>query len=384
MDLNRFRAEFPIAKDYIALTHCAVSPLNQRAADAVSDHVRDAATLPFDAVRDKVMGTLAELKERAARLINAASPDEIVIMPNTAQGINAAALSLPLRAGDNVLVLDGAYPANLYPWMNLAHRGVLTKLVPQREGGLDLNVLEARIDGRTRVIALDAVMFATGYRNDLEAVGRICRERGIFFVADGIQALGALPIDVQACNIDILATGSQKWLLGAPGSGFMYCRAALLPELVPGAYVGTSSMVDPFNFLDYNFTLQPNAERFSLGTPNIIGAAALNASLALLEEAGKEAVAEQVLRLAGMLISELGERGYGFAASTAPEHRSGIVIATMPQAEANVALERLAQEKIMASVRGNGVRFAPHFYNTEDEIMRVCEALGDWAPQAAA
>jgi selenocysteine lyase/cysteine desulfurase len=377
MDVTRFRDEFPIAKEYIALTHCAVSPLNRRAADAVADHAREAAAQPFDRIRDKVMGTMTELKARAARLINAASPDEIAVIPNTAYGINTAALSLPLRAGDNVLVLDGAYPANLYPWMNLAHRGVLTKVVPQREGGLDLNVLQSRIDGRTRVIALDAVMFATGFRNDLEAVGRICRERGIFFVVDGIQALGALPIDVQACNIDILAAGSQKWLLGAPGSGFMYCRAALLPELVPGAYVGTSSMVDPFNFLDYNYTLQPNAERFSLGTPNILGAFALNASLALLEEAGREAVAERVLRLAGALISELGERGYGFAASTAPEHRSGIVIATMPQAEALAACERLAGERIMATVRGDGLRFAPHFYNTEDELMRVCEVLGD-------
>jgi cysteine desulfurase/selenocysteine lyase len=335
--------------------------------------------MPFDLVRDKTLGVQADLKVRAARLINASSPDEIVLMPNTAHGINTAALSLPLRAGDNVLVLDGAYPANLYPWMNLAHRGVLTKVVPQREGGLDLNVLQSRIDGRTRAIALDAVMFATGFRNDLEAVGRICRERGIFFVVDGIQALGALPIDVRACNIDIMATGSQKWLLGAPGSGFLYCRAALLPELVPGAYVGTSSMVDPLNYLDYNFTLQPNAERFSLGTPNILGAIALNASLTLLEEAGREAVAERVLRLADVLISELGERGYGFAASTAPEHRSGIVIATMPQADALAACVRLAGEKIMLTVRGDGVRLAPHFYNTEDELMRVCEVLGDRA-----
>jgi cysteine desulfurase/selenocysteine lyase len=379
MDLTRFRREFPITQEYIALTHCAVSPLNRRAAGAVREHLRDVETMPFDLVRDKTLGVQADLKVRAARLINASSPDEIVLMPNTAQGINTAALSLPLRAGDNVLVLDGAYPANLYPWMNLAHRGVLTKVVPQREGGLDLNVLQSRIDGRTRAIALDAVMFATGFRNDLEAVGRICRERGIFFVVDGIQALGALPIDVRACNIDIMATGSQKWLLGAPGSGFLYCRAALLPELVPGAYVGTSSMVDPLNYLDYNYTLQPNAERFSLGTPNILGAIALNASLTLLEEAGREAVAERVLRLADVLISELGERGYGFAASTAPEHRSGIVIATMPQADALAACARLASEKIIASVRGDGVRFAPHFYNTEDELMRVCEVLGDRA-----
>ena len=111
---------------------------------------------------------------------------------------------------------------------------MLTKIVPQQDGGLSLDRLMQRIDKRTRVIALSAVMFATGFRNDLQAVGQICRERGIYFVVDGIQALGALPIDVQACNIDVLATGSQKWLMAAPGSGFLYMRQELIDDLQPG------------------------------------------------------------------------------------------------------------------------------------------------------
>src|SRR5207247_1905643 len=159
---------------------------------------------------------------------------------NTAMGINIAALSLPLRPGDNVLVLDGDYPANIYPWMNLAHRGVLTKVVPSHDGGLDLDLLVSRMDSRTRAVAMSTVVFATGFRNDLLALGKLCKERGIFFVVDGIQSLGALPFDVRAANVDFLACGSQKWLLGPPGGGFLYVRRELLDELAPGAYVGTS------------------------------------------------------------------------------------------------------------------------------------------------
>lgn len=377
MDLNDYRAEFPITENYAFLSHAASSPLNRRAAAAVSEYLERAQALPGERVRPTLLDNINQLRSRAAALINAASPDEIALIPNTAAGINTAALSLPLRAGDNVLVLDGDYPANIYPWMNLAHKGVLTKVVPQRAGGLDLDVLAQRIDRRTRVIALSAVMFATGFRNDLEAVGKLCSERGIYFVVDGIQALGALPIDVQACKIDFLVAGSQKWLLSAHGSGFLYCRSAILDQLEPGAYVGTASVVDPENYLDYNFTLQPSAQRFELGSINFLGALALNASLGLLAEVGSERIHEKVLQLSDALINDLSERGYTMAADTALAHRSGIVVAEMSQDQAQAGYQRLREANIVATVRGRGLRLAPHFYNTVEEVLRVGEVLGD-------
>lgn len=377
MDLNDYRELFPITKEYVFLSHAAISPLSTRITDVLNEHMQDVQTQPFDRIRERVFGVTVATRQRAADLINARSINEIALLPNTATGINIAALSLPLRSGDNVLVLDGDYPANIYPWMNLYHKGVLTKIVPQHNGGLDIDRLVDRIDKRTRVIALSAVMFATGFRNDLQAVGAICRERGIYFVVDGIQALGALPIDVQACNIDFLAAGSQKWLMGAPGSGFLYCRQEIVDDLEPGAYVGTGSMVDAENYLDYNFTLLPDAQRFNLGTPNLLGAAALNASMGLLAEVGKQQLEDKVLQLTDALINDLSERGYRMVASTAPAHRSGIVVAALPSVEATEACARLRDANIVATVRGDGLRFAPHFYNTVDEILKVGEVLGD-------
>lgn len=237
VDLAAYRAGFPITERYAFLSHAAVSPLHQHVQAAVQSYLDHATREPFLAVFPQVMAQFAELKQRLARLINARSPDEIVLMPNTAAGINTAAVSLPLHPGDNVLVLDGDYPANIYPWQQLAYRGVLTKVVPQHQGGLDLDLLVRRIDHRTRVIALSSAMFATGFRNDLATVGQLCRERGIYFVVDAIQTLGAFPLDVQECHIDMLACGSQKWLLSTPGSGFLYVRRELIRDLVPGAYV---------------------------------------------------------------------------------------------------------------------------------------------------
>ena len=375
LDATAYRTLFPITERYIYVDHAGVSPLNSRAAGAIQAFNERAMREPLVERFEEVLGHLLALRTGAAALVNAPSVDDVVLMPNTATGINTAALSLPLRAGDNVLVLDGDYPANIYPWMNLAHRGVLTKVVPQAQGGLDLDVLCSRIDRRTRVIALSSVLFATGFRNDLQAVGQICRERGIYFVVDGIQSIGALPCDVQAANIDFLACGSQKWLLGPIGGGFLYVRREILDELAPGPYVGAGSVVDAVNFLDYNFTLPPTAARFNIGSQNFAGLLGLGASVELILEIGIERIAERVLMLVGLAIDDLQNRGYRLSVGGPEQRRSGIVIVEVDEAAAVSA--RLKEAGIFCIPRGKGIRIAPHFYNTEEEIHRIGEALGD-------
>lgn len=368
-----YRAEFPITERYAFLSHAAVSAPSRRVSHAVHAFLELVQHDHIMHYYREMLPMQDELRERIATLLNARSKDEIAFVQNTAMGISTIAASIPFTAGDNVLVLDGDYPSNIYPWLNQAHRGVLTKFVPQRDGGLDVAVLEQRIDRRTKVIALSTVMFATGFRNDIARVGQLCHERGITFVVDAIQSLGAFPMDVQANHIDFLAAGSQKWLMSLGGCGFLYAKQERLDELVPGAYVGTSSVVDPMNYLDYNFTLQPTAERFHLGTPNWVGMVALNAAIELLQEVGIERIAQQILRLNDALITDLGERGYRLAASTAPEQRSGIVVAEVPDAMRHC--QYLNEAGVIVTPRGKGVRVAPHFYNTLEEVLQVGELL---------
>jgi selenocysteine lyase/cysteine desulfurase len=372
-DLARYRADFPITEQCAFLSHAAISPVHRRAAEAVRQHLERVQNESFTSYGSDMWALLTDLRQRIVTLINASGPDTIALMPNTATGISTVAASLPLQPGDNILVLDGDYPANIYPWLNLTYKGVLTKFVPQHNGGLDIRLLEQRIDRRTRVIALSTVMFATGFRNDIAAVGKLCKERGITFVVDGIQSLGAFPLDVQASHIDFLATGGQKWLLAAPGIGFLYCNPQRMDELVPGAYVGAASVVDPFNYLDYNLTFPPGADRFHVGTPNFMGIAALHASLCLLQEVGIERISEQILSLVDALINDLTTRGYALCASTAPEHRSGIVVAQVPEGEA--VCKRMSEAGVVVTPRGAGVRVAPHFYNTLEEVLRVGQLL---------
>jgi selenocysteine lyase/cysteine desulfurase len=372
-DLARYRAEFPITECCAFLSHSSVSSPSRRVTDAMQQYAERSMREPMLRYGPDMQKLLLDLRQQLARLINARGADEIALMPNTATGINTAALSLPLRAGDNVLVLDGDYPANVYPWWNLAYRGVLTKVVPQHAGGLSLDLLEQRIDRHTRVIALSTAMFATGFRNDIAAVGALCRERGISFVVDAIQTLGAFPIDVQAHHIDVLAAGSQKWLLSTPGGGLLYMRREVLNETQPGAYVGASSVVDMYNFLDYNLTAPTGAERFHVGMPPFAVLAGLHAAVELLHEVGIERISQQILHLVDVLLTDMAERGYQVAASTAPEHRSGIVIVQVP--DAGGLCKQFERDGVILTPRGGGVRVSPHFYNTEAEVLRVGELL---------
>ncbi len=374
LDLSKHRARFPITRQYAYLNHASTSAPGTHVTEAVEQFLKLTSTTPFDSLLDEMDAVTEQLKQRVAALINAARPDEVAPMGGTAAGINTAANSLPLRPGDNVLVIDGDYPAVIYPWMNLASRGILTKLVPTREGGVDLDALVARIDNRTRVVCLSTAMFSTGHHTDIAAVGALCRDRGLYFVVDCIQTLGAFALDVQTCGIDFLACGSHKWLLSTPGSGFLYCRHELLDELQPGAYVGAFSTVDPWNFLDYNLTLLPSSERFTLGTPNTPGIFALNASLGMFAEVGMDCVSARVLQLTDLLIEDLRGRGYGIVSNREPQRRSGIVV--VQTSDAQHAHAQLLAQGIVTSVRGSGLRVSPHYYNTEEEVLRVGEVLG--------
>lgn len=371
--LAAYRALFPITREYAYLNHASIAPLPAPVAQAIARYLEEAQVVPGEQLLPHVLALEAEVKERAARLINAARADEIVQIPGTATGINIAAQGLPLNAGDNVLVLQDDYPAVIYPWLNLAPRGILTKFVPLRDGGLDLEILASRIDPHTRAVCVSTAMFATGFRNDIEQLGRLCRERNVFLIVDAVQTLGCLPVDVQACGIDILAAGSHKWLLGPPGSGIFYCRHDVLDRLELGPYVGALSSVSGVNFLDCNFTLLPDSGRFAISAWPFLSIVAMHASLGLLLDAGIDGIARSVLHLTAAARDDLESRGFRVLSNPAEQHRSGILVVEAPDPDG--AQCRLLDARICVSVRGGGIRLSPHFYNTEEEVCRVGAVL---------
>jgi selenocysteine lyase/cysteine desulfurase len=230
-------------------------------------------------------------------------------------------------------------------------------------------------DSTTRVVAVSLVQFSNGFRVDVAALGEACRARGILLVVDGMQAVGALEIDVHDLPIDAMALQSYKWLLGPHGVGWLYIRRGLLDRIEPLA-VGTRSVTPRASWLDHRFELADNAARFETGVLNLHGIAGAGASLELLHEVGIRAIETRVLSLADRLADSVAARGCVIVGSR--EHsreRSSIVTFRHASMDVQACHKRLADAGVVTSMREGVIRASPHFYNSEDDIDRLLDAL---------
>ena len=355
------------------MNHAGVAPLSRRVQEAMVGFMED-ATLHGAVHADTWAETAEVCRTRAAQLINA-NATEIAFMKNTTQGILIAANGIDWQAGDNVVTTAVEFPANVYPWWSLKERyGVSTRMVPERDGRIYVEDIAAMIDERTRVLTISHVEFASGFRNDIKALGELCREHDIWFVVDAIQGLGVVEVDVKSCNIDILAADGHKWLLAPEGAAIFYCADAKREQLI-NTNIGWSSVVNPRDFLNYDLTQQPNATRFEEGSYNSVGLYGLNAAIELLLNIGIPAIEARVLELTARLIDGLQTKGYRVLTPKTDAERAGIVIFESDRYTPTKIYETLYSENIMTAERGSGVRISPHFYNTASEVERLLEAL---------
>ena len=375
-EVARLRAdEFPWmdSGESIYLNAASTGPLPARSVRAQHEFTLKRAA-PHRLSHDEQFGVLSDSRERIARLVGA-DVGEIALSVNTGAGINLAAWALPLGAGDVVVIPDLEFPANVYPWMAAAEvRGFTLTRVPARDGLLDEDALLAALDDpRVRIMAVSWVGFATGVVADLDRLGAACRARGIRFVVDAIQGLGALTLDLSRTPIDLLACGGQKWLLSPWGTGFTYVRRELAQELAPQpvSWMGVRGSDDFSRLLAYDMTWRDDARRFEQITLPFQDFAGMAASLELLHELGPADVARHVETRVNELLD--GARERGLALVTPRERHAGI--ASVRPADAAAASGRLNAARVAHSVREGTIRLAPHCYTTSDEIRIALRAL---------
>src|SRR5438128_6989247 len=231
MDWTKLREEFPITCRWAFFDHAAVAPISARAQRAMAEWAADMVE-NGDVNVAHWERRVEEVRALAGRLVNA-DPNDIAFIKNTSEGVGIVAEGFPWQPGDNVITAAEEYPSNIYPWMNLAGRGVEVRTLASRDQRLWLDDLRALIDQHTRIVSLSFVEFASGFRNDLDAIGALCRERGVYFFLDAIQGLGVLPLDVQKTPVDFLSADGHKWLLGPEGAGVFYIRRDLVDLLRP-------------------------------------------------------------------------------------------------------------------------------------------------------
>lgn len=366
------RELFPVAREWAYCDHASVGPLPRPTRDALAQFF-DAqmllgknGVLPLEARRDVV-------RAQVAAAINA-EPGEMAFMRSTSDGALLAATGLDWREGDEIVLADDEFGANAYPWLNLRSRGVRIVLARAPGQRVTPELLDRIATKRTRLVAVSYVGFLDGYRNDVQGIGRWCREHGVLFALDAMQGFGHLPLDVRACNADFAYFGAAKWLLGPQGVSAVYVRREHIERLRP-ALSSWRSVADPMSFLDYDQPLHPDAQRFEGGTGNYPGIVALGVSLGLLTGAGLANIERHVLALTDRLISEAKQAGIGVVSDVRPKARSAIVLLDRGGQSVEELIARFDTACVGVTVRETGVRVSPHGYNTDSDIDRVLEVL---------
>jgi len=361
-------AEFPVARHWAYFDHAAVSPLPKRSGDVLRGWTEAQE-------RDGVVGwpewesKLEQIRSAVARLIDADS-DEIAFVANTTQGIGLVAEGFPWRQGDNVVAAADEFASNIYPWMNLASRGVALRLVESRDSRIWVEDLAQAIDQSTRLLAISHVEFATGFRNDLDAIAELCHARGVALLVDAIQGLGPLQIDVRRTPIDFLAADGHKWLLGPEGAGFLYLRRDWIDRLRPIG-VGWHSVVGSYNSPRNEFHLKPSAERWEGGSFNMPGLQCFGASVSLFHELGPEVVSGRILDRAEAAREAASSAGWTVYGSRHSLDRSAIVVLEKDGVDPGAAARALRRDGVVVSCRRGRLRISPHLYNNDDDFRRL-------------
>lgn len=368
--------EFPITREKIYLAHAAVCPFPTRVADAISAYALGAKSSPQESVN--APGWLTETRQLAARFLGVRM-EEIAFVGPTSNALSYIAAGLSFKRTQNILIYGDDYPSNVYPWVKLADRGVEVRYLNIREVGLvrARDVL-GQVDENTRLVALSSCHFLSGYRLELETVGKFLRSRGILFSVDAMQTLGAFETPLE--YVDFAAADGHKWLLSPCAAGLMYVRKEVQDQLRP-AMQGWHNIRTPNFVTQEQIEFKSDARRYEAGSHNLLGIVGLRAGLELLTEIGLEPIARDLLRKRMWLVPELGARGYTvLQAKAGPLNAGGIITFYKPEKDIAELHAHLERNSIFASLRQDRagqryIRLSPHFYNTDQELKQVLNLL---------
>ncbi len=355
-----------------------MAPLPQRVQNKISTFAQQACQ-QGTVYYQQWMQEIESVRDSFARLINA-KPGEIAFIKNTSEGISIVANGIKWKRGDNVVIPNIEFPANVYPWMNLERLGVEVRFVKAVRGCIPYEQIIAQINHRTRILSISSVEFNSGFRNNLKKLGEFCRKKGVFFCVDGIQSLGIMPMDVEENQIDFLAADGHKWLLSVEGLGGLYISSRVLEHVRP-IMVGWDSVVNSSDYTQYDFTLKPDSRRFEGGSFNTMGIHAFGAALSIFHEIGVQQISDRVLGLGGYVIDQLKARGLKILSSTKDSERSGIICFKI-EGDLERFSRFLENRKVTVSVRKSFVRISPHFYNSLEEVEHFFHYLDEFLKES--
>jgi len=375
LDETARREAFPVSKKKIFFAHAGVTVLPRAVADAVINYTEQSSNEAQEFAA--VLHDVKQARISCAQFIGA-QPDEIALLGPTSLGLSLFANGIPWETGDEVLCYANDYPANVYPWMDLQRKGVIVRyLWPERTGEITPELIADALTPRTRLVALASCSFFTGYRIDVDAIGKLLHEKGVLFSVDAIQTLGAFPLSVE--HVDFLSADAHKWMLGPLAIGIVYVKKRHFDLLRP-TLLGAWNVISPNFITQEEIVFHPTAQRYEPGVLNIAGIYGMKAAIDMAMEIGVDKIAARILELKKQITGALEPMGFEIIPPTGGVNASGITTFRHPKADMAKLFTLLEQNDITASLRYDRagteyIRLSPHFYNTAAEIDRVMEVL---------
>lgn len=369
-DLAAVRARIPLLARLVPLNNCSQAPLTDVTREAAERYLESWNTRGMD--WDGWMDEVEQGRRAFAAFINA-EPDEVAVVSSVSHATSVIATSLAFDSGRNVIVASGAeFPTVGHVWLAQERRGARVRWVPLRDGMVPLDAYDAAIDDRTAVVSSAHAYFQNGALQDVRAIARLARERGALSYVDAYQSLGAIPVDVKALEVDMLASGTLKYLMGTPGIAYLYVRRPIIERLEP-LITGWFGRVNPYGFDATRLDWSPTASRFDCGTPPLFSAYVSRAAIEWLHGFGHAAIYEWTQHLSRRLMDGAAARGLQLhgPGPAAPKTPSTAIVC----ADAHAVEGAMRERGFIVSARGPALRVAPHFYNTEAEIDQALDAL---------
>ncbi|HEY5884837.1 MAG TPA: aminotransferase class V-fold PLP-dependent enzyme [Pyrinomonadaceae bacterium] len=371
---DELRALFPVTARFNYLNHAAVSAPPSPTINAIQLYLADVSENGSINFKDWLA-----TKERTRRLLAGllgARPEQVAFMRNTSDGLSTVANGLKWHPGNNLVTFRNEFPSNIYPWLRLRDAfNVEVRMCEERGGRVDLDELISLIDDQTRVVAISHVQYASGFRADLQRLGRAARARDALLVVDVIQSLGVVPVNVDDDLVDVAAGACHKWLLTPEGVGYLYLSDRARTRIQP-TLVGWVSVPNPDDYNNFEQGWNSGTLAWETGTGATGLIHGLEENLKLLTQVGIGNIKAYLDELTDHLCDRLQDSSYEIVSSRRAEEKSQTVCIRSRSGFTPMHLySHLKKQNIITAPRGDRLRISPHFYNTAGEIDHLIDAL---------
>ena len=367
VDWNKVRDEFPVCKRYVYLNPAGGSPVSMSAATEGKRFYDE--MLEFgDTYWETWLERTEKVRTQLAEFIGAGR-DEIGFTTNTSHGMNLVAQFL--KGKGTVLTMRDEFPSTTFPWLN---QKAEIKFIEPENNAYPIETIKKALTPDVKILVTSYVQYKTGFRQDLEALGNLCRENNLIFVVNATQALGIFPVDVKKCHIDFLMFTGLKWATAGYGIGGLYVNKKWLsPDNFP--FAGWRSVETPGKMDNTALDLKNEASVIESGCPHFPNIFALGGALSMFNRIGAENVMNRVLYLNHLIEGKIRNLGIDVIVQPEDKNRSGILIAKIP--EPKFVVDELLKKNIIVSARGEGVRISASIFNNEDDIEKLSAELAN-------